>query len=169
VGIMTHRFQTVESADYRNGMARLAAAVNIVTTRTADGRFGFTASAVCSVSDAPATLLACINRTSSCFPAFDRARFFSVNTLAPSHEALSDLFGGKTSMTERFSSGRWVEGRTGVPVLEDALVSFECELANAFDEGTHRVLFGRVIDLRSSDQEAALLYYSRRYVAWNNS
>ncbi len=167
--MMTYDFQTVESADFRNGMSRLGAAVNIVTTRAADGPFGFTASAVCSVSDAPATLLACINRTSSCFPAFERARFFCVNTLSPSHENLSNLFGGKTSMAERFSAGRWVEGKTDAPVLEDALVSFECELTRAFDEGTHRVLFGRVLNVRRSDQEAALLYCSRRYVAWNNS
>lgn len=168
MGIMAHHFDTVEGTDFRNGMSRLGAAVNIVTTRAADGPFGFTASAVCSVSDAPATLLACINRASSCFPAFEHARFFCVNTLAPSHEALSSLFGGKTSMAERFSSGRWVEGKTGVPVLEDALVTFECELAQTFDNGTHRVLFGRVVDVRRSDQEAALLYCSRRYVVWSD-
>nr|WP_281029361.1 flavin reductase family protein [Rhizobium sullae] len=46
----------------------------------------------------PATLLACINRMRSCFPAFETTRFFCVNTLAPSHEALSNLFGGKTAM-----------------------------------------------------------------------
>ncbi|NIJ60272.1 flavin reductase (DIM6/NTAB) family NADH-FMN oxidoreductase RutF [Pseudochelatococcus lubricantis] len=33
--------------------------------------YGFTASAVCSVSDTPATLLVCINRASSSFPAFE--------------------------------------------------------------------------------------------------
>jgi flavin reductase len=165
MGIMGHRFDTVESTEFRRGMSRFGAAVNIVTTRVDDGPFGFTASAVCSVSDTPATLLACINRASSCFPAFQTARFFCVNTLAPSHEALSNLFGGKTAMAERFSSGRWIEGRTGAPVLEDALVSFECELTHAVDEGTHRVLFGRVIGIGSTDSQAALLYCARRYVA----
>ncbi|WP_437351344.1 flavin reductase [Neorhizobium petrolearium] len=162
--IIDRRFETVESTEFRNGMSRLGAAVNIVTTRAPEGPFGFTASAVCSVSDTPATLLACINRQSSCFPAFQAARFFCVNTLACGHEALSNLFGGKTPMPERFLSGRWLQGKTGAPVLEDALVSFECELAHAFDEGTHRVLFGRVVDIRRSDREAALLYCSRRYV-----
>jgi flavin reductase len=165
---MSRNFQTVESKDFRSGMSRLAAAVNIVTTRSHEGCFGFTASAVCSVSDTPAMLLACINRSSSCFPAFERARFFCVNTLAPSHEALSNLFGGKTPMAERFSRGRWIDGSTGMPVLHDALVSFECELSHTFDEGTHRVLFGRVVDIRESPDEAGLLYCSRRYVALEN-
>jgi len=168
MGIMDHHFDTVESREFRNGMSRLGAAVNIVTTMGADGPFGFTASAVCSVSDTPATLLACINRTSSCFPAFETARFFCVNTLAPGHESLSNLFGGKTSMDERFSSGRWVVGRTGVPVLEDALVSFESEITHARDEGTHRVLFGRVIGMYANESQEALFYCARRYVTIGN-
>ncbi len=164
MGIMGHNFETVESTVFRHGMSRLGAAVNIITTRAVDGPCGFTASAVCSVSDTPATLLACINRTNSCFPAFETARFFCVNTLAPSHEALSNLFGGKTAMTERFATGNWVEGKTGAPVLEDALVSFECELAHAVDQGTHRVLFGRVLGLCAGGNEEALLYCARRYL-----
>lgn len=164
MGLMEHRFDAVESGEFRNGMSRLGAAVNIVTTRGEDGPFGFTASAVCSVSDTPPTLLACINRGSSCFPAFEKARFFCVNTLASSHEALSNLFGGKTPMAERFSAGPWIEGRTGVPVLENALVSFECELSHAFDEGSHRVLLGRVVNVSARDDQAALLYCARRYV-----
>jgi flavin reductase len=164
MGIMDHSFETVESMDFRHGMSRLGAAVNIVTTRADDGPYGFTASAVCSVSDTPATLLACINRTSSCFPAFETARFFCVNTLAPGHETLSNLFGGKTGMTERFAAGGWIEGRTGAPLLKDALVSFECELTHSLDQGTHRVLFGRVIGLSTADRQEALLYCGRRYV-----
>ncbi len=164
MGIMGHSFETVESMEFRHGMSRLGAAVNIVTTRADDGPCGFTASAVCSVSDTPATLLACVNRTSSCFPAFETAHFFCVNTLAPSHEALSNLFGGKTTMAERFAAGEWIEGRTGAPLLKDALVSFECELTHSLDQGTHRVLFGRVIGLSAADRQEALLYCGRRYV-----
>ena len=160
---MDHRFEAVESKSFRNGMSRLGAAVNIVTTLGADGPYGFTASAVCSVSDTPPTLLACINRSNSCFPAFEKARSFCVNTLAPGHEELSDLFGGKTSMAERFARGNWISGRSGAPVLEDALVSFECVLARSVDEGTHRVLFGRVINVLMAERDDALLYLARRY------
>lgn len=160
---MKHRFETVESMIFRDGMSRLGAAVNIVTTLGADGPYGFTASAVCSVSDMPATLLACINRSSSCFPAFEKADFFCVNTLAPDHENLSNLFGGKTSMAMRFACGNWGNGKSGVPVLEDALASFECVLAHSVDEGTHKVLFGRVVDVRVTERDDALLYLARRY------
>lgn len=163
MGIVDHRFEAVESRSFRDGMAKLGMAVNIITTRGVEGPSGFTASAVCSVSDTPATLLACINRASSCFPAFEGAQFFCVNTLAPGHEGLSNLFGGKTPMAERFATGEWIAGKSGIPVLKDALASFECVLESFVEQGTHRVMFGRVIDVRTAEREDALLYHGRRY------
>jgi flavin reductase len=44
-------------------------------------------------------------------------------------------------------------------------VSFECELINAVDQATHRVLFGRVFDIRENEERATLLYCMRRYIS----
>ena len=41
----------VEKQAYREAMARLGAAVNVITSDGPGGRAGFTASAVCSVTD----------------------------------------------------------------------------------------------------------------------
>ena len=54
----------VSRQEFRDAMARLGAAVNIITTDGAAGRGGITATAVCSVTDDPPTLLVCLNRTS---------------------------------------------------------------------------------------------------------
>ena len=62
---------------YRPGMASLAAAVNIVTTSLNGTPAGFTATAVCSVSDDPATLLVCLNRQSSVHKAFSQSRYLA--------------------------------------------------------------------------------------------
>lgn len=163
MGMENHRFDIVDRATFRNGMSRLGASVNVVTTRSGSERYGFTASAVCSVSDTPATLLVCINRASSCFHAFGNTRHFCVNTLMPGQEDISNLFGGRTPSEDRFALGEWTEGLTGVPVLANASVSFECEFTNAVNEATHRVLFGRVIDIRENEEQATLLYCMRRY------
>ncbi len=158
------RFETVESQAFRGGMSRVGAAVSVVTTMFDGEPFGFTASAVCSVSDAPATLLACINKGSSSFPAFERTRHFCVNTLSWGQRSISDAFGSKIGMVERFAHGSWINGQIGSPVLVDALVSFECELSHFVDQGTHRVLFGRVVEIRYGEDEPALIYRSRRYM-----
>lgn len=164
MNMVKHGFDIVDKATFRNGMSRLGSAVNVVTTRYGGKRYGFTASAVCSVSDTPATLLVCINRASSCFHAFENTRHFCVNTLMPGHEDISNVFGGKTPTADRFTLGDWREGFTGAPVLANASVSFECELTNAVDEATHRILFGRVIDVRENEEQATLLYCMRRYL-----
>jgi flavin reductase len=52
----------VEKQAYREAMARLGAAVNVITTDGPGGRAGFTTSAVCSVTGTPLTLLVCANR-----------------------------------------------------------------------------------------------------------
>lgn len=162
--MLDHRFDIVEKARFRDGMARLGAAVSVVTTSSGGTRYGFTASAVCSVSDTPPTLLVCINRASSYFSTFGNTRHFCVNTLMPGQEDISNHFGGKTPWEDRFRLGEWIDGLTGVPVLANASVSFECELTNALDEATHRVLFGRVINIRENERQATLLYCMRRYL-----
>lgn len=49
----------VDQQTFRDAMSCMGAAVNIITTDGPAGRAGFTASAVCSVTDTPPTLLVC--------------------------------------------------------------------------------------------------------------
>src|SRR6266850_752518 len=56
--------RTCEPGAFREAMSRLGAAVHVITTAGPGGKTGATATAVCSVSDTPPTLLVCINRRS---------------------------------------------------------------------------------------------------------
>ncbi len=66
---------------FRDAMAQVASAVHVVTTRGAHGRFGLTATAVASVSDAPPTVLVCIERSSRTLAAIEASGVFCINTL----------------------------------------------------------------------------------------
>ncbi|MBX9468012.1 MAG: flavin reductase [Rhizobium sp.] len=158
-------FSPVTRETYRDGMASLAAAVNLIATDGPGGLAGFTATAVTSVTDDPPTLLVCLNRTSSATPAVLANKVLCVNALAPGHETVSSLFGGKTPMAERFASAEWTKGKTGAPVLHDALVSFDCTISEMVEVGTHFILMCRVVDVRANDCEAALVYFRRAYQA----
>ncbi|QRM53193.1 flavin reductase [Sinorhizobium sp. BG8] len=155
--------RAVSRENFREAMSRLAAAVNIVTTDGTGGRAGFTATAVCSVTDSPPTLLVCLNRNSSASAACLENGVLCVNTLHPSHETLSNLFGGKTPMAERFDSADWAETASGSPRLADAIVAFDCKVERMAEVGTHTVLFCEVIDIAAGDRPEALLYFARRY------
>ncbi|MFC3692435.1 flavin reductase [Chenggangzhangella methanolivorans] len=148
---------------YRDAMAAVAAAVNVVTTDGPAGRAGFTATAVCSVTDAPPTLLVCVKRDSSVGEAFHANGVLCVNTLAPEHETLSNLFGGRTPVEERFAAADWIIGPSGAPVLKGALASFDCKISSIVDVGTHAVLFCEVLGVGGGEGREGLIYVGRRY------
>ena len=70
---------SVDAAQFREAMSRLGAAVHVVTSAGPAGRTGFTATAVCSVSDQPATLLVCLNRQSQVMPVNPKRRRRGIN------------------------------------------------------------------------------------------
>lgn len=153
----------VGQSAYRDAMARLGAAVNIVTSDGPAGRCGFTASSVCSVTDDPPTLLVCLNRTSANNARFKRNGVLCVNVLAARHEALSAAFAGPLDSAARFAEGRWSTLGTGAPVLEGARVAFDCRIAQVTEVGTHSVLFCEVEAIRTGGNEEALIYLGRAY------
>jgi flavin reductase len=144
-------------------MARLGAAVNIVTTDGPGGLAGFAATAVCSVSDSPPTLLVCLNRASSAYPAIKANHKLCVNVLGGHHEQLSCLFGGRTPVEERFAAANWRPSASGSPMLESALVSFDCEITSVANGHTHDVLLCEVLSLHWTTDGKALVYFDRGY------
>ena len=67
-------------------------------------------------------------------------------------------------MQERFALPVWEKSGTGSPILRDALVGFDCHIADAKEIGTHWVIFGKVQDIRMSPGSSALLYLHRTYL-----
>src|SRR6202042_2096379 len=108
---------SAEPAAFSEAMGRLGAAVHMGTPAGPAGKSGFTATAVCSVSDQPATLLVCLNRGSSSAPILTQNGVFCVNTLGASEEKLADLFAGRSPVhrSERFNAGEWISLKTGAP------------------------------------------------------
>lgn len=155
----------VSGQAYRDAMARLGAAVNVVTTDGPAGRHGFTASAVCSVTDSPPTLLVCLNRGSSASATVHANRVLCVNTLAAGQENLSTRFGSRVPAAERFAAGEWDPGVTGSPVLKGALASFDCRIVRHVEVGTHDVLFCEVVGIGDEGAREGLIYFLRRYHA----
>ncbi|TCB50175.1 flavin reductase [Acinetobacter sp. ANC 4779] len=153
----------IEATDFRNAMSLLTTAVNVVTTEGASGVHGFTASAVCSVTDTPPTLLVCMNQASRSHAHFIENKILSVNVLGAQHEHISNAFASKLSSEERFKQGSWTILETGAPVLEDALVSFDCEIEQIQEVGTHSVFMCRVVAIKPSQQDESLVYFNRSY------
>ncbi len=150
---------------YRDAMARVGAAVHVVTTAGPAGRYGFTATAVVGVTDDPPTLLVCQNRSSDANPAFKTNGVLCVNTLAAAQENLSPVFAGMTmcDMDGRFAAAEWDTLATGAPVLRGALVSLDCRIVQVVEAGSHSVLFCEVAAIAAGEGREGLIYFGRSY------
>ncbi|MEB2844216.1 flavin reductase [Endobacterium cereale] len=163
---ISHAVENTEEArrvEYRDAMARLGAAVHIVTTSGAAGRAGFAATAVCSVSDSPPTLLVCLNKTSSAYWPVKGNGTLCVNVLADEHRELSRLFGGKTPVEERFAGASWTELPSGGLALDGALACFDCEIISVADGHSHDILICRVMETQMREGGKSLIYLDRDY------
>ena len=156
----------VDINDFRNGMAMLAGAVNIITTDGPQGLAGFTATAVCSVTDQPPTLLVCMNRASWAHPIFSANGVLCVNVLCVERQDVSGIFADRSiTMEERFARIGWKALATGSPLLDDAVVYFDCRIVQAHDVGSHSVFYCEVEGVRQGASQTGLVYFNRGYHA----
>lgn len=156
----------VSQSLFRDGAARLGAAVSVITTAGQGGRCGFTASAVCSVTDTPPMLLVCMNRGSHQHRAFTTNRALCVNVLASDQDGLSATFAGQRglSMDQRFDSAAWDMLVTGAPALLGATVCLDCRITEVIARGTHSIFLVEVEMVRlGDDSSGGLIWFDRDY------
>src|SRR5258708_17592555 len=153
----------VEAGQFKIGMRTLAGAVNIITSMHAGHRYGMTATAVCSASAEPPTVLACINKLATTHNAVAKSKVFCVNGLRAEDWELSPTVRGGQSGENRFKSRNWTRLATGSPVLIDALVSFDCHVVKTLAHGSHTIFLGEVEQILIGQKGKPLLYSDGQY------
>lgn len=156
--------ETLAAEGLRAGMRRLAASVCVITAVDSRGqRQAMTATSVTSVSDAPASLLVCVNGQSSLHDILQSGGKFVVNVLSAHHADLSMLCATGQAGENRFSLGEW-DSAHGLPWLRDAQAVFFCDSAAQMTHGTHLILVGNVREVRvQSTPVNPLLYADGQY------
>lgn len=145
-------------------MSRVCGAVNLITTDGPVGRGGFVATAMCSVTDDPPTLLVCMNSKSAQTQTFIENGCFCVNVMRNESAELAAVFAGKVQdMDERYTHAEWESLRTGAPALVSSLVSCDCEIVDRKMVGTHNIIIGRIVDQRIRSAGKSLLYFDRSF------
>lgn len=149
---------------FKHSMRLFASTVAVITTAVDGRRSGLTATAVCSLSMEPPTLLVCVNRGSRTHPLIDQAGVFCVNLLAEEHAGLARLFAASdTSAEEKFADGDWTTSENGLPVLRNSMASIECTVRRRIDEATHTIFVGGVVGVAARPEVGPLLYANHRF------
>jgi len=157
--------RAIAPEDFRSAMRNQVSTVSIVACGNVGSRTGLTATAACALSDKPAMVSICINRSSSAHQAILDVGSFSLNFLSAGQIRLADTFSGRTGLTgeARFGEGIWNKLFTGAPILDGALANFDCALESRHEFPSHSIFAGVVKAARVQPEGSALLYAHGRY------
>jgi len=146
---------TVNPADFKRALARLAGGIVVVTTTDPGGDpAGLTATSVCSVSLEPPLVLVCLGSGSRTHDAIVASGRYALNVLGAGQFDLSAHFA--RSGENKFDGLEWATGPHGSPILEGAIATCECEIEQAVPAGDHTIFIARVMEAVAEENPEAL-------------
>jgi flavin reductase (DIM6/NTAB) family NADH-FMN oxidoreductase RutF len=149
--------------DFKKALQLWASGVAVVTSQSEKfGLRGMTVTAFSSVSAEPPQILVCLNQSADTAENIEQNQRFAVNILNANQQDVSNNFSGGSSQEERFANGVWHLGSTGVPILDESLMSLECKVIEKVRAGTHWIVVGE-IDVVTCRSGEPLLYFRGNY------
>lgn len=136
--------QMVDRQSFRSTMSRFATGVAVLTAFHEGQPFGMTVNSLTSVSLDPCKILVCVKCGSSTGEAIKASGLFAVNLLDRTQRDVAQSFVGPDAA--RFGSVAFAGAEFGLPLIEGALASISCELAETVRSGDHDILIGNVFD-----------------------
>jgi flavin reductase (DIM6/NTAB) family NADH-FMN oxidoreductase RutF len=113
------------------------------------------------VSFDPLLLALSINPHNASYQLLQSGGGFTVNVLKETQLEWARGFGTRSGRdTDKLAGIRWRPGRTGAPILEEALGYFDCSLEGRHQAGDHELVLGRVVDGELLAPDALPLAYS---------
>jgi flavin reductase (DIM6/NTAB) family NADH-FMN oxidoreductase RutF len=155
---------TLDPRRFRTALGQFATGVTIVTTISPEGeRLGMTISSFNSLSLDPPLVLFSIVRGAHSFSAWQKAQRYAINVLNEEQEELSNRFAKPRG--EKWVGQSVLSGKTGVPLLPNAVVTFECEAFSRHDGGDHEIFVGRVVEVHENRGKLGhpLIFHGGKY------
>lgn len=139
----------VDTRAFRRALGNFPTGVTIVTTAGVGAPAGVTVNSFASVSLNPPLVLWSIAHTSRSHAAFRQCEHFAIHILAEDQVGVSDIFASASD--DKFSLVDWHIGRTGSPLIDDALTYLDCVCEARYEGGDHTIMIGRVVDFGRSE------------------
>ena len=132
--------------------------VYVVGAKQGDQVNAFTGTWLTQVSFTPPLVAIGIKKDSHSFEMIKAGRVFSVNVLGKDQKSIAEHFVKPASVVgEKLKDVRHHPGRTGAPILDEAIAYFECEVREIANErGDHAVIIGEVVEAGVHRDEPAL-------------
>jgi flavin reductase len=145
---------------FRSLMRSMVSGVTVITTSHQGRPHGMTATAFSSVCAVPPTILIVLNRSTRTHPLISASRHFVVNLLGEEQREMGQRFAGKHD--DQFREVKYTKNSFGIPVIDGAAASLECETVSEVNFGTHTIFIGKVIRGAASEVPP-LVYHNGSY------
>jgi flavin reductase (DIM6/NTAB) family NADH-FMN oxidoreductase RutF len=151
-----------DAASFRDALGTFVTGVTVITTDSPDGPVAIVANSFASVSLDPPMVLWSPAKSSKRFEHFAGARRFAVHVLsADQRDICTAIIASKTAI----SKVPMHLSHCGMPIIEGALATFECNLEATHDAGDHVIVVGRVTKAHHGGGDP-LVFHARRYGAF---
>ena len=107
----------------------------------------FTGTWLTQVSFTPPLIVLGVKKDTISYQMIEHGRVFSVNVLGKDQKSVAEHFVKPASVAgEKLAGIKYRKGKTGAPILEEAIAHFECEVLEISPGGDHAVVIGEVVD-----------------------
>lgn len=153
---MAMRPQVADRHSFRAAMSRFATGVAVLTTCHEGQRFGMTVNSLTSVSLDPCQVLVCVNRGSATGEAIKASGAFALSLLDRLQQDVARSFAGRDA--SRFESTACSAGLAGLPLVEGALATLSCRVADVVVSGDHEIVIGDVLECSQRNGEPLVFF-----------
>jgi len=140
---------SVTPASFKAAMRRFASTVTVVTSGRGGVLNGMTATAICSVSAAPPSVLIVVNRENRSHGLIEQSGAYTVNVLSAAQQTLAEHFA--SAPIAPFADVPYSVGLNKCPIIDQCASFLECVVESQMRSGTHSVFVGRVVASGESD------------------
>ena len=153
------------AGEFKAAMRGFVGACSLITMGQGEAASGLVVTSGVSLTAEPPMVLACVNRGSSSWPVLKAEGCFGWSALGAGHEAVARRFSGASGIRgpARYEGSDWLTGVGGVRTLADAPLAFDCGVEEMIDRGTHSIVIGRVLAIRTLAGQGALVYWDGKY------
>jgi flavin reductase (DIM6/NTAB) family NADH-FMN oxidoreductase RutF len=154
----------LDRRDFRSALGCFPTGVCLVTTMGPGGKpEGMTINSFTSVSLDPPMVLWSLSRAASSAPVFRDAEHFAISVLSADDRDVSAHFARSSEDKFAAFAHRFKAGRHGIPLLADAVATFECRVCHRYYGGDHILLVGAVEHYGYSAECAPLFFHRGKY------
>jgi flavin reductase (DIM6/NTAB) family NADH-FMN oxidoreductase RutF len=126
-------------------LKEITTGIYVLTVRSGDVRHGMSSSWVAQVSGEPPLIVASVDRAHRSNGLIRAARRFGLNVVGRQSRSLEDFFYSPAARGENNLGGfAIIESPSGVPLLAEAMVGFDCAVEAEHEAGDHTLFVARV-------------------------